>query len=84
MLAASEGIRGRGVVIALGILGGILGCGVIAAFAEQIANLFEGSGQEMLNAAILSVAVVMLVWTVVWMASHAAKWSPKCVPWGAT
>lgn len=70
MLAASEGIRGRGMVIALGIAGGVLGCGIIAAFAEQIANLFEGSGQEMLNAAILSVAVVMLVWTVVWMASH--------------
>lgn len=70
MLAASEGIRGRGAVIALGIGGGVIGCGIIAAFAEQIANLFEGSGQEMLNAAILSVAVVMLVWTVVWMASH--------------
>ncbi|WP_341991248.1 FTR1 family protein [Azorhizobium sp. AG788] len=70
MLAASEGIRGRGTVIALGIAGGIVGSGIVAAFAEQIANLFEGSGQEMLNAAILSVAVVMLVWTVVWMASH--------------
>lgn len=70
MLAASEGIRGRGAVIALGIAGGVVGCGIVAAFAEQIANLFEGSGQEMLNAAILSVAVVMLVWTVVWMASH--------------
>ncbi len=70
MLAASEGIRGRGLVIALGMAGGVLGSAIIAVFAEQIANLFEGSGQEMLNAAILSVAVVMLVWTVVWMASH--------------
>ena len=70
MLAASEGIKGRGLVISLGILGGILGSAVIAVFAEQISNLFEGSGQELLNAAILSVAVVMLVWTVVWMASH--------------
>ncbi|MGU3496267.1 FTR1 family protein [Xanthobacteraceae bacterium A53D] len=70
MLAASEGLRGRGLVIALGIFGGVLGSAVIALFAEQISNLFEGSGQELLNAAILSVAVVMLVWTVVWMASH--------------
>ncbi|WP_051356338.1 FTR1 family iron permease [Azorhizobium doebereinerae] len=70
MLAASEGVRGRGVVITAGILGGALGSCVVALFAEQIANLFEGSGQELLNAAILSVAVVMLVWTVVWMASH--------------
>ncbi|GGF59270.1 transport-related membrane protein [Azorhizobium oxalatiphilum] len=70
MLAASEGVRGRGLVISLGIVGGIVGSAIIALFAEQIANLFEGSGQELLNAAILSVAVVMLVWTVVWMASH--------------
>ncbi len=70
ILAASEGIRGRGLVIALGLGGGVVGSAVIALFAEKIANLFDGSGQEMLNAAILSVAVVMLVWTVVWMASH--------------
>ncbi len=70
MLAASEGIRGRGAVISLGIAGGVVGSAVIALFAERIANLFDGSGQELLNAAILSVAVIMLVWTVVWMASH--------------
>lgn len=70
MLAASEGIKGRGTVISLGIAGGIAGSGIIALFAERIANLFDGSGQELLNAAILAVAVVMLVWTVVWMASH--------------
>lgn len=70
MLAASEGIRGRGLVISLGIAGGVVGSALIALFAERISNLFDGSGQEMLNAAILSVAVVMLVWTVVWMASH--------------
>ncbi|MDE1569829.1 FTR1 family iron permease [Aquabacter sp. P-9] len=70
MLAASEGIRGRGLVISLGIVGGVVGSALIALFAERIANLFDGSGQELLNAAILSVAVVMLVWTVVWMASH--------------
>lgn len=70
MLAASEGIRGRGLVISLGIAGGVVGSALIALFAERIANLFDGSGQELLNAAILSVAVAMLVWTVVWMASH--------------
>lgn len=70
VLAASEGIRGRGLWISAGVLGGVLGSAVLALFAEQISNLFDGSGQELLNAAILSVAVVMLVWTVVWMASH--------------
>ncbi|MBP2150749.1 FTR1 family protein [Xanthobacter autotrophicus DSM 597] len=70
VLAASEGIRHRGLWISLGILGGIAGSAVLALFADTIASTFDGSGQDILNAAILSVAVVMLVWTVVWMASH--------------
>ncbi|MGR7996226.1 FTR1 family iron permease [Xanthobacter sp. ZOL 2024] len=70
VLAASEGIRGRGLWISAGVLGGVLGSALLAIFAERISNLFDGSGQEVLNAGILAVAVVMLVWTVVWMASH--------------
>lgn len=70
VLAASEGIRHRGKWIALGVAGGLAGSGVLALFADEIAGTFEGSGQDILNAAILSIAVVMLVWTVVWMASH--------------
>lgn len=70
MLAASEGIAGRMRVISLGLAGGVVGSCLIALFAERIARLFDGSGQELLNAAILAVAVVMLTWTVVWMASH--------------
>lgn len=70
VLAASEGIRHRGLWIGLGILGGLSGSALLALFANEIASTFEGSGQDILNAAILSIAVVMLVWTVVWMASH--------------
>ncbi|WP_238121499.1 MULTISPECIES: FTR1 family iron permease [unclassified Xanthobacter] len=70
VLAASEGIHGRGLWISAGVLGGVLGSALLAIFAERISNLFDGSGQEVLNAGILAVAVVMLVWTVVWMASH--------------
>ena len=70
VLAATEGIRGRALFISAGLIAGILGSALLALFADQISGLFEGSGQDVLNAAILSVAVVMLVWTVVWMASH--------------
>mgnify|MGYP001216141553 FL=1 len=62
--------RHRGLWIGLGILGGLSGSALLALFANEIASTFEGSGQDILNAAILSIAVVMLVWTVVWMASH--------------
>ena len=42
----------------------------VAAAAGGLSQLFEGMGQELLNAAILGVAVVMLTWHNVWMARH--------------
>ncbi len=50
--------------------GGVAGACLVAAFAGELANLFEGSGQELFNAAILIVAVMMLTWHNVWMAGH--------------
>ena len=73
VLAASQGVARRGRWIVFGIVGGVFGSGIVALFARRIANLFDGSGQELLNAAILGIAVVMLVWTVVWMAKHGRK-----------
>lgn len=70
ILAATRGVRGRTRWIGVGILGGIIGSAVVAAFAGSISNAMEGMGQEVFNAIILSVAVVMIVWTVVWMQSH--------------
>jgi high-affinity iron transporter len=70
VLAATRGIVGRGFWITLGIVGGVAGAGVVAVFARQIATLFQGSGQETLNAAVLLIAVVMLAWHNAWMASH--------------
>lgn len=70
VLAATEGLKGRAWWISGGVLAGVAGSGLIALFAGEIARLFDGSGQDVLNAAILSIAAAMLVWTVVWMASH--------------
>ena len=42
----------------------------MAAFAGALSNLFAGMGQELFNAAILGIAVVMLTWHNVWMARH--------------
>jgi high-affinity iron transporter len=49
---------------------GTLGACVVAAFAGELGALFEGSGQEVFNAAILLVAVAMLTWHNAWMAGH--------------
>jgi high-affinity iron transporter len=70
VLAATEGVTHRGRWIAGGIAGGVSGAALLAAFAGALSNAFSGSGQELFNAAILAVAVVMLGVHVTWMASH--------------
>jgi len=70
VLAATAGVPHRGRAVAMGVLAGVLGACLVAAFAGQLSNLFQGSGQEIFNAAILLLAVAMLTWHNVWMASH--------------
>jgi high-affinity iron transporter len=70
VLAATEGVTHRGRWIASGIAGGVSGAALLAAFAGALANAFSGSGQELFNAAILLIAVLMLGVHVTWMASH--------------
>lgn len=68
--AATRGIPRRGAWVAFGIAAGTAGACIVAAFAEVIANLASGMGQELLNATILIAAVGMLGWHNVWMARH--------------
>ena len=70
VLAATRGLVGRGAWIGLGMLGGVLGACLVALFSSQIAGVFEGTGQELLNAGVLVLAVLMLGWHNAWMASH--------------
>ena len=48
----------------------MLGASVVAIFAGAISNAFAGSGQELLNATVLIIAVISLTWHNVWMAEH--------------
>lgn len=70
VLAATKGVPKRDVAVSLGVLAGVLGACLVAAFAGGLASLFQGSGQELFNASILILAVMMLTWHNVWMASH--------------
>lgn len=70
VLAATRGVHGRGKWIAFGIAGGVLGACLVAAFAGAISEAFSGTGQELLNAAVLGTAVAMLMWHNAWMARH--------------
>jgi high-affinity iron transporter len=70
VLAVTRGVRGSRLVIAAGVLAGIVGASLVAAFAGAIGEALAGVGQEIFNASILLIAVVMLIWHNVWMASH--------------
>jgi high-affinity iron transporter len=70
VLAATEGVVGRGRWIAGGIAAGGAGACLVAAFAGALSNAFAGVGQEAFTAAILIFAVVMLGWHILWMAHH--------------
>jgi high-affinity iron transporter len=70
VLAATRGVPRRALWVGYGVLAGALGACLVAACAGRIASLFEGTGQELFNASILLLAVGMLAWHNVWMASH--------------
>lgn len=68
--AATRGLPGRGRWIGAGILAGIAGATLVALGADAIYGLAEGMGQEIFNAAVLGIAVLMLGWHNMWMSAH--------------
>jgi len=70
VLAVTSSVPNRNSWIGGGILAGVLAACLVAAFAGALSQLFAGMGQELFNAAILGIAVVMLTWHNVWMAHH--------------
>lgn len=73
VLAVTRTVSHRNRWIGGAVLVGVLAACVVAAFAGALSNLFSGMGQELFNAAILCVAVVMLTWHNVWMARHGSE-----------
>ena len=70
VLAASVGALRRGFWVSCGIAAGVVGAGLVALFASEIAAAGAGIGQELLNACILLLAVGMLAWHNIWMSRH--------------
>src|SRR6202142_206809 len=70
VMAATRGVAGRGRWVSFGIGAGVLGAALMAIFAGAISQAFEGAGQELFNASVLGIAVVMLMWHNAWMARH--------------
>jgi len=70
VMAVTKGIAGSHLLVALGVVAGLIGASLVAAFAGALGEALQGIGQEVFNASILMIAVVMLTWHNVWMAKH--------------
>jgi high-affinity iron transporter len=70
VLAVTSSVPNRNRWIGGGVLAGVLAACLVAAFAGALSQLFAGMGQELFNAVILGIAVMMLTWHNVWMAHH--------------
>jgi high-affinity iron transporter len=75
--AATRDVPGRSRWIVGGLLLGLLGSALVASSTSQISELADGVGQELFNAIILGVAVLMLAWHNIWMASHGKELASK-------
>jgi high-affinity iron transporter len=58
--AATRDLAFRNRWIVIGITAGVLGSLAVAGLTESIANLADGSGQELFNAGVLGIAVLMI------------------------
>jgi high-affinity iron transporter len=81
--AATRGLPQRNRWLAIGVAVGLVGSFIVAGFTEYIAQLAEGTGQELFNAAVLGVAVLMIGWHNIWMASHGKEMADKAKQVGA-
>lgn len=68
--AATRGVPGRAAMVVGGIGFGVAGALLVALGADVIANMASGAGQDIFNAAVLLLAVLMIGWHVIWMSAH--------------
>ncbi|HEY6093960.1 MAG TPA: FTR1 family protein [Gallionellaceae bacterium] len=73
LAAATRGIAGSRRWLLAGVMAGLLGSALLALSTDAIAGWADGMGQELFNALVLGVAVLMLAWHNIWMASHGVE-----------
>jgi high-affinity iron transporter len=75
--ASTRGLALRDRWLSIGIGAGILGSIVVAGLTESIAEMAGGAGQELFKAGVLGIAILMIGWHNVWMASHSKEMAGK-------
>ncbi len=71
--AATRGVPGRSRWVIAGIAAGLVGSAFVAAATGTIAEMASGLGQELFNAGVLGIAVLMLAWHNIWMSAHSKQ-----------
>jgi high-affinity iron transporter len=82
VLAVTQTVPQRLFYVFGGVAAGVLGAAILALFTGLIAEALAGTGQEVLNATVLSLAVVMLTWHNVWMARHGREMTQELSAFG--
>ncbi|WP_136414689.1 FTR1 family protein [Herbaspirillum sp. ST 5-3] len=75
--ASTRGLDYRNRWLGIGIAAGMIGSLIVAWLTESIADMFEGNGQEIFKAVVLGIAVVMIGWHNIWMASHGKEMAAR-------
>ena len=71
--AATRGLMGRGAWLAGGVGIGVVGAIILAILAPHVSGWFDGLGQDVVNIAVLSVALTMLLWHCIWVTTHSKE-----------
>jgi len=77
LLAATTGSAQSRRWIGFGTLLGLLGAIVVALFMEELESSMSGDGEFVFNAVVLSLASVLIAWTVIWMGKHGREMSAR-------
>jgi high-affinity iron transporter len=68
--AATRQLAGRTRWLGAGVALGVLGALLLAYMAPRVSGWFDGLGQDIVNIVVLSIALSMLLWHCIWVASH--------------
>lgn len=73
IIAATKEVPYRNFWAAIGMLIGIIFSIIVALSINKLADAFEGEGEQLFKALIMSLASFTVGWTVIWMKSHSKK-----------
>ena len=71
--ASTRGLAGRNKWLSIGVAAGVAGSLIVAMLTESIAKMAGGNGQELFKIGVLGIAVLMIGWHNIWMASHSKE-----------